>query len=645
MLWDFDGEILALCIVALIVGDLFRLRTQIFSLDDHAFIRFALTSAVFMTVGILRDLFPSLTIIKMLRLISFSAPPYMWLLFTLTCLRIKQNRLRKIALITSMPIIVFATLVITNIQHGDVFLYSRTNRFSGGSGLLYLVVICFFFCILAILSVRIHIKNIQRRKAVSLVITPLIFIGTYILYLGINEPRIFNYSILIIILATYLIIQNRFSTYDPRNGVVNYHFFKSSLKRTFAQSNSGCLVLIEVANSQYLINKHGQVAGAQLALSLGGCFMEAVVKHLVFCLERNQFVLLLRNVTLVEAQQISNCILEKFSSTWHFGKFNAVIDLHIGIIEYPTQASTITEALSAMQFLHAELQVGGHGGPLTYSKELMLRNQRKLEVHEAVRRSLHDDSMVLQYQPIYDTMTRKIVSAEVLLRLQDPLMGLIMPNEFISIAEESGLVIELTYRIIEAACHFWKSLEPLGINLESLSINLSMKSFFEPDFCDRVVSILAKQGVESRFIHFELTESISTDSFETVKPVMDALVGKGFQFHMDDYGKGYSSMEYLLHLPFSTVKFDRSIILHSEKHFEVLQALVFMMHQLGRVIVAEGVETEEQFALVKQAGINRTQGFLLSRPVYPRVLTQLILMNHSHTGMLLASVNHEKPIP
>jgi len=644
MLWEFDGEILGFCIVVLIVGDLFRLRTHIFSSNDHAFIRFALVSALFMVIGILREIFPSVAIIKVLRLISFPAMLYMWFLYTLTCLRLKRDHFRRSATIVGAPVLVFAILTFSEIQNEPIIRNDGAGKFLGGSALAYLITICLLLCFLSILSIFLHANSIQRRKAVSLVIPPLIFVGTFVLYLRINEPKVINYSIVVMILFTYIIIQNRFSTYDPRNGVVNHHFFKSALKWTFAKPSKGCLVLIEVANFQYLINKYGHVAGAQLALSLGECFMAAVVKHLVFCLERNQFALLLRNVSLSEAQTIANCILEKFTSPWHFGKLNAVIDLHIGIVQYPSQASSSVEVLSAMNFLHAEIQVGGHGGPLTYSKDLMLQHQRKLEVLEAVRRSLYDASMVLQYQPIFDTMTGKIVSAEVLLRLQDPLMGLIMPNEFIPIAEETGLIIDLTYRIIKTACQFWNSLEPLGINLESLSINLSMKSFFDPEFCDRVVSILAEQGVESRYIHFELTESISTDSFETVKPVMEALVKEGFQFHMDDYGKGYSSMEYLLHLPFSTVKFDRSIILHGEKHFEILQALVFMMHKMGRLIVAEGVETEEQFALVRKAGINRTQGFLLSRPVYPRVLVQLVLTNHRKADGLPKHMRHERPI-
>jgi|AntAceMinimDraft_3_1070362.scaffolds.fasta_scaffold03105_1 hypothetical protein len=194
MLWDFDGEILALCIIALIVGDLFRLRTQIFSLDDHAFIRFALASAVFMLIGILREIIPSVAIIKILRLISFPAMLYMWFLYTLTCLRLKRDHFRKSATIVGAPVLVFAILTLSEIKNESIIRNDGAGKFLGGSALAYLITICLLLCFLSILIVCLHPYSIQRRKAVSLVIPPLIFVGTFVLYLRVNESKIINYS-------------------------------------------------------------------------------------------------------------------------------------------------------------------------------------------------------------------------------------------------------------------------------------------------------------------------------------------------------------------------------------------------------------------------------------------------------------------
>ncbi|MGE0075353.1 MAG: EAL domain-containing protein, partial [Sphaerochaetaceae bacterium] len=219
------------------------------------------------------------------------------------------------------------------------------------------------------------------------------------------------------------------------------------------------------------------------------------------------------------------------------------------------------------------------------------------------------------YQPIFETQTLNIYSAEALARIDDPALGPISPAEFIPIAETSGLIIDLTYMILRKVCLLWKELAANPSHLSRIAINLSAINFLEPSMEKHLLGVIRENGVSPRNIKFELTESVIVESFDRVKEAMDHMAANGISFSLDDYGKGYSNLEYLVNLPFSTVKVDKSIVQACQKNYTLIESIMLMLTSMGKKIVAEGVETEQQLALLSEAGATRVQGFLFAKPM------------------------------
>jgi EAL domain-containing protein (putative c-di-GMP-specific phosphodiesterase class I) len=163
--------------------------------------------------------------------------------------------------------------------------------------------------------------------------------------------------------------------------------------------------------------------------------------------------------------------------------------------------------------------------------------------------------------------------------------------------------------------------------LQTISINLSARNFLQPDMAEQIMKILRNNGIDPASISFELTESMIVNSFDRVKEVMDDLSQHGITFAMDDYGSGYSNIDYLINLPFSTVKLDRSVICTIDEHPVLLESIALMLAKLGKHTVAEGVETKEQLDAVESAGIQSVQGFYFSRPLPADVFMELLSAN------------------
>jgi EAL domain-containing protein (putative c-di-GMP-specific phosphodiesterase class I) len=255
---------------------------------------------------------------------------------------------------------------------------------------------------------------------------------------------------------------------------------------------------------------------------------------------------------------------------------------------------------------------------------MIKKQQRKQIVAEIVRRVAKEGTVRLHYQPIFDPVTNKIIAAEALMRIHDEILGDIRPDEFIPIAEETELIVDLTYQIIQQVCALWQEIDRIQNTLNTISINLCARNFLQPDLEKRIMEILKQNEINPTTISFELTESMIVNSFDRVKQVMDSLSEHGITFAMDDYGSGYSNIDYLINLPFTTVKLDRSVINTIEEHPVLLESIALMLTKLGKHTVAEGVETKEQLKAVELAGIHSVQGFYFSRPLPSETLLELL---------------------
>lgn len=256
-----------------------------------------------------------------------------------------------------------------------------------------------------------------------------------------------------------------------------------------------------------------------------------------------------------------------------------------------------------------------------YQEQMDQWIKKQLFMENALRNAIKNGELELYYQPVIEIATKKIVGAEALLRWNHPEMGLVMPDEMIYVAEESGLIVPIGDWVLREAClQFvaWKTEGSKGSEMDRIAINVSAIQFRKNDFADKVIRIITETGINPSMVEIELTESIIIDKIDIVIEKMKCLRAFGIGISMDDFGTGYSSLAYLKRLPFSTLKIDRSFIrdiMNDSDDAALVETMLSMASIFNLDVIAEGVETIEQFQFLEQHGCHFFQGYLCSRPL------------------------------
>jgi EAL domain-containing protein (putative c-di-GMP-specific phosphodiesterase class I) len=231
---------------------------------------------------------------------------------------------------------------------------------------------------------------------------------------------------------------------------------------------------------------------------------------------------------------------------------------------------------------------------------------------------LKNDGFKVYYQPIYSIKENSFTTAEALLRFSDTELGVVSPIELIPIAEETGLIIDIGYMVIDKVCKFIRTLEEEGIRNIAISVNISAVQLNDLEFVENFLDITDRNKIKPGKLCIEITESTFVEKFEQMRDVMWKLKEHGVKFYLDDFGTGYSNIVSIIDLPFEFIKVDKSILyksISSEKSLSVLNGLCRTFSESGMEIVIEGVENTEQRELAEQIGVDYIQGFLFARPM------------------------------
>jgi EAL domain-containing protein (putative c-di-GMP-specific phosphodiesterase class I) len=253
-----------------------------------------------------------------------------------------------------------------------------------------------------------------------------------------------------------------------------------------------------------------------------------------------------------------------------------------------------------------------------FDASMHTRAIRLLRLENSLRRAVDKQEFLFQYQPIVDLSTMRVVGFEALLRWQDPERGLIMPGEFIRVAEDTRLTLDIGRWAIDEACRELRSWElPPDLRC-AISVNLSGRHFSQPDLIDQVTQAVTRHQVSPNRLKIEITESVIMENAEAAILTLQKLKEFGTAVSIDDFGTGYSSLSYLLRFPADTLKLDRAFVAGLGKggrHVQIVGAIVSLARGLGMDVVAEGVETSDQHARLNDLGCSLGQGYLFGRPL------------------------------
>ncbi|MEO6423326.1 MAG: GGDEF domain-containing phosphodiesterase, partial [Candidatus Nitrotoga sp.] len=300
-------------------------------------------------------------------------------------------------------------------------------------------------------------------------------------------------------------------------------------------------------------------------------------------------------------------------------------DIHttacIGISRFPEDGRDVDSLLKSTESAMSLAKSRGRNQYQFFNADMQVSEAEYYLYESGLRTALIRDEFFIHYQPQIDTMTGHVVAMEALVRWMHPEQGVLQPGKFIHIAEETGLILPMGNWVLRSACQQLKSWHDAGlVNIQRIAVNLSTLQFHQPDLPALIESALKEVGLEARFLELEITESVAMINPKKTIETLKTLKSMGVALAIDDFGTWHSSLNYLKLFPFDCLKIDRSFVqdIESDTHdAAICTATIALANKLGLDVVAEGVETEGQFAFLKNLNCCRIQGYFFSKPLSP----------------------------
>lgn len=380
------------------------------------------------------------------------------------------------------------------------------------------------------------------------------------------------------------------------------------------------LLFIDLDHFKHINDSLGHAMGDQLLQSVAESLVSCVRTTDTVCRQGgDEFVILL---TEIERPQDAVLAAEKLLTAFSAPHFINVHELHvtlsIGISIYPDDGKTVEVLMQNADAAMYHAKELGRNNYQFFKTEMNKRAVHRLLIEANLRRALKQQEFLLHYQPKIDLTTGAIIGAEALIRWQDPEVGLIYPTQFISIAEECGLIVPIGRWVLQEACRQMQAWLDAGLAAVPVAVNISAIELRHANFLEGVGQVLAATNFPSRYLEMELTETILMQDAELSMAVLKSLKVMGIQLAIDDFGTGYSSLSYLKRFPIDTLKIDQSFvrdITTDKNNATIVSAMIGMGRNLQQRVIAEGIETPEQAAFLLSEQCNEGQGFYFSHPL------------------------------
>lgn len=412
--------------------------------------------------------------------------------------------------------------------------------------------------------------------------------------------------------------------YDYLTKLPNRFFFEEKLEQALNNAerdkSSIALFFLDMDNFKIINDTLGHYYGDKLLQEVALRLLECVRKSdTVARLGGDEFTIFLEKITDREiAVDIAEKISERLNEPYIIENKTVYSSPSIGIAFYPEDATNYTDLLKCADNAMYLSKEKGKNQINFFESSLNEKIQEYHTLETQLRSAIKNGEFTLHFQPIIDLETKKIKSAEALLRWYNPVLGNVRPDVLIHHAEISGLIIEIGTWVIEEACRNLQYLYELGHTELRISINVSAKQLREKDFMHTILSNLERYKIPAENFAIEVTETSLIEYVDEVLPTLQALKEYGITLLIDDFGTGYSSMAYLKKLPADIVKIDRMFIKdlpEDQDDMQITVAIIAMSHALNKSVTAEGVETQEQLALLLKHGCNKIQGYYFHKPM------------------------------
>jgi diguanylate cyclase (GGDEF)-like protein len=422
--------------------------------------------------------------------------------------------------------------------------------------------------------------------------------------------------------------------YDPLTQLPNRRLLQERLKHSIeVERRDGkqlALLMLDLDRFKAVNDSLGHLAGdellQQVAIRISARLRDV---DMVARLGGDEFVVLLEDIAHAEdAARVASEIILVLSKPFQLAQSSDVqIGVSIGISLYPEHGANYETLMDHADAALYQAKDQGRGCYAYFSEDQTLAARERIALETRLRRAIEQGELRIFYQPQVDIASGRIVGAEALVRWQDPIEGLIPPVRFIPIAEETGLILEIGAWVLRETCRQGRLWLDAGLPPLTLAVNVSPQQFRRGDISALVATCLSETKFPAEYLELEMTESGLMENQDNVMALLNELRSQGIHLAIDDFGTGFSSLAYLKHFPLDVLKIDKSFIddiPNLQDDMEIAATIIAMGRILGFKVLAEGVETPEQLAFLREKNCDLYQGYILSPPVPAEAFVELL---------------------
>jgi diguanylate cyclase (GGDEF)-like protein len=428
--------------------------------------------------------------------------------------------------------------------------------------------------------------------------------------------------------------------HDALTGLPNRTLLEDRLEQSLLHAQrygrQVTVVFIDLDNFKLVNDSLGHTAGDELLKTVADRMMQCVRRiDTVVRLGGDEFVIVMSDQP--DPNESVTATLKRLRDTIaqpvHIGGQKLQVTCSMGLATYPENGlspDTILRNADAAMYRAKEL---GRNNYQFYTAEMNLKVHEKLALQEGLRNALEGNEFLVMYQPQVDLKSGRIFGVEALIRWNHPTLGMVFPGTFIPLAEETGLIVPIGDWVLRTACKQNKAWQNAGMPPISVSVNVSAHQFQDAELISKVTHALQESGLEARYLELEMTESLIMLDVQRAIKTMRELEAMGVQLSIDDFGTGYSSLSALKSFPIVRLKIDQSFVRHistDQDDQAIATAVISLGHQLRLKVIAEGVETDEQLAFLRDNGCDEMQGYHFSEPVSPQEIQMLFERRTQH---------------
>ena len=427
------------------------------------------------------------------------------------------------------------------------------------------------------------------------------------------------------------------ANHDPLTGLPNRSYFQDflghALARAQREKSQVSLLFIDLDRFKHINDSQGHEVGDQVLRVVANRLDEELrADDFVARLGGDEFAVILTHPPASRAaSRVARKLIKALAESFKIDQRRYAIGASVGISVYPDDgldANTLLRQADLAMYQAKQRRSGFE----YFSDELNTVAQQQLTLESGLRQALERNELALVYQPKVDLASGKVVGLEALVRWLTRSGGMIGPDQFIPVAEETGLIMPLGRWVVRAACEQWIAWRDAGCNPPPVAVNLSPRQFSDARLIEDIDAILNETGMNAAYLQLEVTESAAMENPTRTFGMLDALRQRGLHVYIDDFGTGHSNLGQLKRMPIDALKIDKSLIddvLNDDDDAEIADAIIRLAHALNLRVVAEGVETQEQVAFLKARRCDEIQGYVIAKPLPPDKVNELFTQTFS----------------